>query len=79
MWSVNHANIRPSAVNRRIESVRLAVDRVDDLLPGPAPSAAAGASKVGDPFVRVRAGLLVDAGDLNVGHSLDLLPESNVS
>ena len=64
MLAVDHADIGSVASNLRIESVGLGFDGVDDLFARPVP---AGTAQVGDAFMGVFAGLLVDAGDLNVG------------
>jgi hypothetical protein len=62
MWS---ANLGAFAVHQGMEGVGPPVDQVDHLLPCPFP---ADSAKVGDAFMRVVAGLLVDAGDLQIGH-----------
>jgi hypothetical protein len=63
--SIDDANVAAIARNLRVKGIGLGFDGVDDLLARPAP---AGTAQVGDAFVGVVAGLLVNAGNLDVGH-----------
>ena len=67
MCDVGADGFRAGLVRRR------SLDRVDHLLTCPFPAAASGSAQMRDAFVGILAGLLVDAGHLNVCHSLLLV------
>lgn len=71
--AIYDANIATVSSNPGVEGVGLGFDGIDDLLARPAP---AGTAQVGDAFVGVVAGLLIDAGDLNVCHMSGFLSAS---
>ena len=68
--TVHHRDIGALATDLGKEGVCLGIDRIDHLLAGPFPFTTA---KVSNTFMRVIAGLLVDAGNLNVCHALVFL------
>jgi hypothetical protein len=71
VWTVralNHPDVRALTTYLRMERIRLGVDRLDDLLACPFPSAAAWSTQMSYPLVRVVARFLVYACNDDIGH-----------
>jgi hypothetical protein len=61
-----HVNVRSFAVLHRVERMFLGIDPDNDLLAGPFPS---GRPEMRNPIIGIVARGLVDARNLNIGHS----------